>query len=464
MPIGISTVLSQTQQLKLSPKMLQTITILAMPVDELSAYIYEEAEKNPALEIIHDANYVSVSSTDSDKHQAFLEQIPSESGETLQENLLFQLAGMQDISPKIRSIAERVINNLDKQGYYIEPCRLLLKEDETEEQLNDAIELIHHFEPAGICCSGIQESLLLQALRDKNAPETAVVILRDFFSLLETPRPALIAKKMLEAAVPVKVSETDVTAALDYIKTLDPFPASQFLSGGGINYVTPDVLVRRSTPDELEDGAPVFTVELLKGNLPEIAVSKELSKMAELSGDASKFAEAPVKNAENFINAVQQRLMTIYKATVGIVKRQQAFFEYGPGHLVPLRMSELAEKLDVHETTVSRIANGKYLRCEWGLFELRYFFTGSVVPKNRKVSQKGDKAVCNVRSSDADSITKDNIKREIARILEENEASGGKRLSDEKLSKKLAELGINVARRTVAKYRSELNIKSSFDR
>ena len=90
MPIGISTVLSQTQQLKLSPKMLQTITILAMPVDELSAYIYEEAEKNPAREIIHDANYVSVPSTDSDKHQAFLEQIPSESGETLQENLLFQ--------------------------------------------------------------------------------------------------------------------------------------------------------------------------------------------------------------------------------------------------------------------------------------------------------------------------------------------------------------------------------------
>ena len=129
-----------------------------------------------------------------------------------------------------------------------------------------------------------------------------------------------------------------------------------------------------------------------------------------------------------------------------IVGKQSRFFNKGPGNLVPLKMQEVADAIDVHPATISRIANGKFIRCEWGFFEIRYFFTNSI-------------------AADGEGPSKESVKQTIAKILAEHETNGnGKKLSDEKLVEKLAEKGIKIARRTVAKYRAELNIKSSFDR
>ncbi len=433
-----------SQQQKLSPQMIQTIGILAMPMDQLRERIYEEVESNPAIEIIRDPVYVS--STDSDTHQRFLESV-AQPAETLQDHLLLQLSEKK-VDEKIQNLAERVIGNLDSRGYFLGPCENLLAPDEKSSFLREAVELVQSFDPIGVCCENLQESLLLQAKAIETAPPLAVIILRDFFPLLEKTRPQHILDGIAEQdpLLARHYSLKTVKEALDFIQTLNPYPAQQYSDGGSVSYVEPDAFIRKSTDEEIESGADEFIVEMLKGSLPEIGVSKDFKDMASSGGDTGKFVSDSIKKADWFINAVQQRTMTVYNALRVIVGKQSLFFYKGPGYLVPLRMQEVADAIDVHPATISRIANGKFIRCEWGFFEIRYFFTNSV-------------------ATDGDGPSKESVKQEISKILSSHESSGtGKKLSDEKIVQRLAERGIKIARRTVAKYRAELNIKSSFER
>lgn len=415
-----------------------------MPMDQLRERIYEEVESNPAIEILRDPVYVS--STDSDTHQRFLESV-AQPTETLQEHLLRQLSEKK-IPDETRNLAERVIGNLDSRGYFLGPCENLLKADENPSLLKDVLKLLQSFDPAGVCCKDLQESLLIQAQSADGAPPLAVIILRDYFSLLEKTRPQHILDGIAlhNPLLARHHSVKTVKEALDFIQTLNPYPAQMFSDGQTVSYVEPDAFIRKSTDEEIENGADEFTVEMLKGALPEIGVSKDFRKMASSGGDAGKFISDSIKKADWFINAVQQRTMTVYNALRVIVGKQSQFFYKGPGNLLPLKMQEVADAIDVHPATISRIANGKFIRCEWGFFEIRYFFTNSI-------------------AMDGDGPSKESVKEEIGRILAAHESSGsGKKLSDEKLVQKLAEKGIKIARRTVAKYRNELNIKSSFER
>ena len=154
------------------------------------------------------------------------------------------------------------------------------------------------------------------------------------------------------------------------------------------------------------------------------------------------------------------REKTVYAAVCAIVERQKLFFYKGPGHLRPLRMKDIAEAIGVHETTVSRIANGKYLQCEWGLFEFKYFFTNAVSQKDTPSAQDERKS----GAGQSNPGSKESVKHLLKIIIDKNEQKGIKKLSDAKLAELLEAEGVRIARRTVAKYRSELNIESSFDR
>lgn len=471
-------------QQKLSPLMLQKIDILALPADDLRDRIYEEVEKNPALEIRRDASYFS--GTDGDTHQAFIESRPDFEA-SLQDSLLEQLSELP-LSDDERSLGERVIQNLDKRGYFIEPCKNLLAFGESEDVLNAVISKIQQFDPAGVCCSGLQESLLLQARRFPDVPPLALELLEKHFDLLEVPRPPLVARKLNErAADEAGLSESEcqlVTAdavehAICFIKQLDPYPARQFSDRTEAVYATPDIIVRKAEPDELEECSDPYIVEQTRGVLPKLSVAAGFSDIASGSDAAGKFIREHVTSAENFISAIELRSSTVLRAAQFIVSRQCSFFDEGPGHLVPLKMLEAAEELGVHEATVSRVVNGKYLRCSWGMFELRSFFTSSVqarTPSTHKqeLQQPQKASGTSVQQIAAEDLSRERVKLEIKKLLEENEIaareaaeSGGKpvkQLSDAKLTEKLAERGMNISRRTVAKYRSELNIKSSFDR
>lgn len=457
--LSLSPSLRLSQQQKLSPQMLQSINILALPVEELRERIFEEVEKNPALEIVNDNYFASAS--DSDSHQAFLESLSTEKQgiKSLQEHLLLQLSE-ESLSQTQSDIGELLIQSLDSQGFFQVPLDSLItafKEnyintdpENIDDNFQIVLKIIQSFDPIGVCCSNIQESLYIQAKNFENPPSLALDILKNHFDLLETPRPALIQKK-LEAQNQdfyKTLSLEEVTKAIEFIQSLDPFPARDFSRKLESIYVVPDLEVREATPEEKEEGAEDFILELKKGTLPKIRVSKDFQELGSLSKEAKTFVNNSTKDANWFISAVEQRTLSIFNIGNAILSHQMDFFRFGQGNLKPLKMSQIAEEVGVHEATVSRIANGKYLICKWGIFELRYFFTNAATEEND---------------------SKESIKHKIKLILEnhekENVVSGKvKKLSDEKIATILKEQGINIARRTVAKYRSELDIKSSFDR
>ena len=162
--------------------------------------------------------------------------------------------------------------------------------------------------------------------------------------------------------------------------------------------------------------------------------------------EARRFAQEHVRDARWFINSIQQRHRTLLKIARAILDFQREFFIRGPKYLVPLTLKDIAEEVSVHETTVSRISNAKYIQTEWGLYPLKYFFTNSISGSGSSGSR----------------FSKEGVKERVREILEAN--SSGKKLSDQKISDMLKKEGINIARRTVAKYRGELDIESSFGR
>lgn len=467
---GIQTGFRQQQAQKLlqkmSPQMIQSISLLSMPVEELRDKIYEEVEKNPALEVVRDASIEvpgvritqkSASSADSDVYQAFIESAPSRT-ETLQEHLLMQLS-IQKLSEKERNLGEKLIQNLDNRGYHVESPEKLLQSDETESLLDQVLQIIQSFDPVGVCCFDVRESLLIQAkqidLTDE-IPKLVIPLLEDFFETLEHPRPSLVLSKLAKSE---KIDASDlsiekVESAINFIQTLDPYPARQFSVTSETAYVSPDIRIRRSTEDELNETGDDFVVEFVKTNLPQVQISSVFKEYAaenksEKNDESKKFVQNSIKDAQWFLNSVNQRNLTLLKTSKVILDVQHAFFINGPKFLLPLRMKDVAAKVGVHETTISRIANEKYIQCEWGLFEIKYFFSNAVVhPK-----EKTNTVVLGAPS-------KESVKQELRAIIEKE---GGK-LSDSRLTEMLSARGIKIARRTVAKYRGELNIASSFDR
>ncbi len=444
--------------LKMAPQMIQAVNLLSCTVDELSEKIYEEVESNPALEIVKDAshemNIVHVSSkgtgsaADSDAHQNFLESY-ADSGKSLQDYLLEQLS-YQSWNKEEKSLAEKLISNLDEHGYFSNPPQSVLHEAEDETLLNRVLQKLRDFDPAGIFCMDIRESLIIQTqkfLPQSKVPPYVMPILSDNFALLEHPRPSLILHKITgyEKYGLKKPVLEQIEDAVTFIQALDPYPARQFEKRNSTHYIAPDVKIRRSTADEFEETGNRFIVEFVSGNLPKIDISGSFKNF---SGKDNTVTEM-IKDAQWFIKSIEQRNLTLLKTVYAILEYQEAFFSSGPKFLQPLRQSDVAQKIGVHESTVSRIANGKYIQTEWGLYEIKYFFSNAVLSPS--VIKSGDKP---------SGPSKEAVKQEIRAIIESEKS----RLSDSRLTEILASRGIKVARRTVAKYRSELNISSSFDR
>lgn len=489
---GLNQQLSQQQ--RLSQQMVQAISLLSISTNELAEVIYNEVEKNPALEIIKNSSVentgirlkvsnsdAKIKSSDSDVYQSFLESSPSQS-ETLREHLLQQL-NISPLTEEEQSIAEKIIFSLDERGYFVVPLEelfserlveksvenfspLLITDSPVDKKVLDVLHKIQKFDPIGVICKNLQESLELQARSklflsenkfenedyidlDEKTKDLILEILHSHFELLEKPRANYVQKKLQESGV--SCSLEDVEKAIDFIRSLEPFPARQFSIEKPV-FISPDVCVRRLSEDELleeineETKKYPFVVELIKTNLPTVKISKDFIDYQNNNPQIKK----AVNDAKNFLNAIHQRNLTLLKTSIEIVKYQIEFFEKGPLYLKPLRLKDIAEKIDVHETTVSRISNGKYIQCEWGLFEVKYFFSNAV-----SVSENTDKSNLEKEHS------KESVKQVLLSILKTEE---GKNLSDQKLSDKLAEKGINIARRTVAKYRKELNFDSSYDR
>lgn len=471
---GQKLVLSQQQRLTLSPQLVQSIKLMAMPFADLRERILDEVEKNPALEIVSDpfesvpwsrrepsgnitVSTVRSSDDESDSHRDFMEGVLTRS-ETLQEHLLEQL-GELALDSAVSNLAGLVIQNLDPDGFHRVPPEELPGGD-TPEVLEQALDTVRRLEPEGCAVRDFHESLVVQAklLRDlyseghtDPALETTIRILERHFHLLEKGRPDTLVKALAkEPDAGFTLDAEEAAEVFDIIRMLDPFPGRLF-DNSPESYIVPDVFVRKT-----EEG---YSVVINEEEVPVLGISPFFMEVEQQEDDSARdFAREALKEARWFMGTIERRNLTILKLVRTLVVFQREFFMYGPAHLLPLRMKDVAEEIGMHEATVSRAANGKYLQCEWGTFEIRYFFSNRVgSPRRTAPVVPGQN---HAPAYTAGRFSKQGVKEVIREIIENSDNA----LSDQKIVEQLETRGIHIARRTVAKYRSELAIGSSFER
>ncbi|WP_327077624.1 RNA polymerase factor sigma-54 [Alkalispirochaeta americana] len=447
--------LSQRQEMRLTPQLLQSIQLMTLPLQELQLRVQEELETNPALELVSEAPSLSLNERDDsgddydyfenssdpgyspgasfqgdeEGKRNFLEGALSRP-ESLHEHLLWQLR-LQPISEREFRVGELLILNLDDNGFHQEPPDLLVSDDDRP-LLKPLMDTIRTFEPVGCCTADFRESLLVQAGLMVDPPPKLQEIVGNHLEKLERGHHH-------EVAQALAISLEEVQEALEALRSLTPYPGRMF-SSDAAGYVIPDLLLKR------EEGQ--FLLVLNDEQIPVLGVNPFFSRVA--TGDnreARKFAGRGVREAQWFIQGIQQRNETLLRVARAILEFQRDFFLKGKKHLVPLTLKDIAFELNVSESTVSRITNGKYIQTEWGIFELKHFFSNRVAGAGPGGAQ----------------YSKEGVKEIIREILEEQD-SQGKRFSDQKLADLLAQRGIKIARRTVAKYRSELKISSSYER
>ena len=516
--------ISQKQLQKLGQMQIQALKYLSMNSMDLRKEIYNEVEKNPALEITDDSmedwdysdpkpsaelnEYTTVRTVSAlglEKANAFqdiLENSPDNT-ETLSDHLKSQF-DMLNIPENQKVLGEKLIYNLDKNGFHIlAPVSFLNYETDTDEDLSACLNIIQKLDPCGCFCQNIEESLLVQAKNVKGASDTTLFILNGHLDFLDPPVNAKVLKKLKDFAKTEsekafnnvdysfieEIDEEDIQDTISFIQSLNPHPAGEY-SASENSFVIPDIRVTKipRIKKELEfendivigsdENSHSFVVHSEKGIIPEVTMSSEYIEMMNMKGISQEQKEGLEKSfqeAKSFIESLLYREDSVFNAALAIVHAQLEFFEYGPGHLNTLRQKDVAELLGVHETTVSRMANSKYLQCEWGLFPFKYFFVGGISQgtssdfRNCTESEDAMTAVLqseggkNSSHEAASEISKDKIIFEIKQILDAQPPEA-KKLSDQKLSDMLAERGIKVARRTIAKYRSQIGVKSSYDR
>jgi RNA polymerase sigma-54 factor len=480
-----SFVQKQQMGVKMSPQIYQSLKLMELPLVDLREVIEEELEKNPALEVLEDKSTVSLDDAEpqqkeveeyfetssdsgfshngqagaaaSDEHLKFMEGVLTRP-ETLQQHLLWQLQ-LEPIDNELRIIANILIQNLDDDGFHKEPPDTLFNKnpellnvtDSAVEfspiRLNEAIRIVQQLDPVGCCTANYHEALKVQILSLNDVPSCMEDAL-EYLELFERGKFSIAAKKM-------NCSEDDAHLCFDLLKKLSPFPGRRF-TATEVRFVVPDIQVIKDVTrsggqvgDDLviiynDEVIPVLGISpFFEEFEPEKRTSNSIA-LASADKSAKKFAKENVREARYFISSISMREHTLKLVAKAIVKFQRPFFKDGPQYLLPLTLGDIAGELGMHEATVSRAAHGKYMQTEWGIFELRYFFTNSI-------SGTG---------STGSHFSKGGVKAIIQELIGADE----RHLSDLEISEVLAQRGISLARRTVAKYRKELDLGSSYTR
>ncbi|HHT84901.1 MAG: RNA polymerase factor sigma-54 [Bacillota bacterium] len=443
--------LVQTQKLVLTPELHQAIMILQMNVQELSGLILEEIEKNPLLELIDETTEKLHEDEDEEDWMAYfldssdlglggrvrgsssarrldeynpLRYTSAQPNVSIRGHLLSQL-GVIRLDPKEQSIARFIIESIDDNGYLQStPREIASATASCPEQVESVLKLVQKFDPPGVAARNLRECLELQA-EAKGLSPLALEIIRHHLDDLARGRYSKICQS-------TNACLKQVLRARDSIVKLQPKPGAAF-SGGHVTFIVPDIAVKR-IGDE-------FVVILNDSALPSIRWNPYYRKLL-ISGekDARSYLIKQMKRARFLLRSIEQRRITISRVMESIVGRQRRFFLEGPGHLEPMTLKDVADELDIHDSTVSRAVSGKYVDTPFGVFPCKMFFSPGVESYGQEVSQY-------------------NIKRMIEEMVR-NEDPGAP-LTDSQIAHGLNSQGVEIARRTVAKYRSQLGIPPS---
>ena len=469
--------MQQTQNLALqqvlSPQLQQSLLILQTPLLELRNLVQQEMETNPVLEELPDQpgadergeaessaddnftnefqklasldeewrDYMAQSASYSadgargskeaqDKRQFLFDSIPVQ--ETLQQNLVGQL-NQSVLSASDRNAAELIIGNVDDNGFLQStPEEMALNSGIPKEDFEKMLALIQSFYPPGVGARDLRECLLLQLQRQGKENTLEHKIVSEHMEDLGRRRFPEIARRM-------GISVEEVQKAGDNIARLNPRPGQVFAAAPQ-NYVLPDVMV------EKVDGE--YQIVLNNEQIPHLRISnlyKDIIASGNAqSSDVKNYVRDKIRSGKFLIRSIHQRQQTILNIAQQIVSRQRDFLDHGPSHLKPMTMADVADTVGVHETTVSRAVSGKYMATPQGVFEMKYFFTSGY------------------QTATGDSLSNISVKEAILDLVKHE--NGSAPLSDQEIVEILVERGIPIARRTVAKYRDELNILPSYMR
>lgn len=453
---------SLLQQQSIAPQMQQSLQMLQAPTLELRHLVQQELVANPTLEEEStDISLEDATSPDEDeefeKEFAELSQLDEEWREymaqsrvasprrddaderhqyvmdsivepiTLQEHLLNQLH-VSDVSKKVAGTAEMLIGNIDENGFLqVDLEDLSFDMGIPIDDLEEAKALVQSFDPVGVGARDLRDCLLIQLERLGKHHSIEYRIIDQHLDDLARKRYPQIAKKL-------SVTPEQITAAAEHIARLDPRPGSRF--GTDTNtYVTPDVVVEW-IGDE-------WVVTMNNEQVPRLRISNSYKDlMASGNGrEARSYIRDKIRAGKFLIKSIHQRQETIRSIAEQILARQEEFFEHGPARLKPMNMAQIADVVGVHETTVSRAVSGKYIATPHGVFEMKYFFTTGY------------------ETESGESLSNTSVKKSLGELVAHEDPK--KPLSDQAIMEELGKKGIKIARRTVAKYREELNILPS---
>ncbi len=350
----------------------------------------------------------------------------------LNDHLMWQLS-LSSFPKAERLAAAEIIGNLDDIGYLHASLEEMVATSELDLAVfESALTRVRQFDPAGVACRNLQECLLLQLERIELSDSLAAIILRDFITELEGRKYPVIAKAL-------KVSLDEVLNAAKLISGLDPRPGRAY-NEEDVHYISPDIFVHKIGDEYVvtqnDDGLPNLRINSFYRNA--LTDSKAVDKKA------GEYIQEKMRSAVWLIKSIHQRQRTIYKVTKSIVKFQRDFFENGIEYLKPLVLRDVADDIEMHESTVSRVTTNKYVQTPQGLFELKYFFNSGI------------------NTADGDAIASESVKTRIKVIISEENPK--KPFSDQKIVAILEKQDINIARRTVTKYREMLGLGSSTER
>jgi len=464
MKIGLS--LGLQQKIIMTPKLQQALKLLQMPTLELQQVLKQEILQNPLLEEVEDEEVeaeeaqeeegedeeAEAKSDDDNEEQAeeidwddyfetgfgigsgyaeeeeredFIERVPV-ARMTLSEHLMSQLR-LATEDEKTRAIGEYIIGSLDDSGYLSCPLKEVADTfSVSEEEAERVLKIIQTFDPPGVGARDLKECLLIQLEAKGLGDSLAARIVRDHFEEFKQ-------KKYLDLSKKLKVSLKELQEQSRIIGSLDPKPGLE-ITAEEPKYVIPDLIVERV--------GDKYVISLNDKNIPRLRISQsyrdELTNNPSITEETKDFIQSKLKNAKWLIQTIEQRRRTMVKVMEAIVEEQREFFEKGAAYLKPLTLQQIASKINMHESTVSRVTTNKYVQTPRGVFELKYFFSSSL------------------GTNTGEEVSAKSAKLRIKEIIENEDPK--KPLSDQKIADILKSEGLIIARRTVAKYREQLGI------
>ena len=449
----------QTQTL--SQRMIQSAEILQMTSQELNTYINELALENPVIDIVepptaeeqresieqqewlnsfNEENYYLYQRQNNDDDYDFKSSwnINTDDGETLQDYLWSQLI-TENFTDQETEIIKFMLECLDNKGYLEESTETIASYFGTDTEIvEDLLSDLQALDPSGVCARTLEECLKLQLERRDILTPVLESIIDNCLEMVAKNQIPAIARKL-------RLSPAETAGYCQIIKSLNPKPGVSFSSRDQLRYIIPDVTIVK-----FKDHFDILLNESMYPTIELNSYYRQMNQNPE-SSELKEYLGNKIRQAEWVKQCVTQRGKTLMQVSRAILEHQEEFFTFGPAHLSPLRLADIAQELDIHESTVSRAVSKKYLQCSWGVYPMNYFFSRSVAVHESSGNENG-----------AQSVTAADIKRVLREIIEEENKK--KPYSDRLLGEKLAERGISISRRTVAKYREEEGIADASGR